>query len=74
MTEQTDPIPESVIEALATVRATGRTNMLDRDAVIQIAIDADCLGEAIDWLSRNKTWYIEALRRMGEQRKKGAIS
>jgi len=73
---RSDAIPECVLEALEAVRAGGRTNMLDRQAVILIASeyadddDDDSVEEAVDWLAANKDRYIEALKAMGERRVK----
>jgi hypothetical protein len=75
--KDTSPIPESVLEALEAVRASGQTNMLARSTVITL-VDSyydpdtiDGMDEAIDWLMDNKNRYVEALTAMGERRVAG---
>jgi hypothetical protein len=67
-----DPIPESVLTALEEVRASGETNMLAREAVIQLAMDYDAPPDAVMWLYDNKARYVEALKAMGERRRASA--
>ncbi len=69
-----DPIPESVLEILETVRSGGETNMLARNTVIRLALEeADDTEEtqdrqAVSWLVDNQSRYMEALTAMGERR------
>lgn len=65
MTEQ---IPDEVLEALEIVRASGATNMYDRNAVIFLAGNEHEAYVAADWLEHNKPRYMEALEAMGARR------
>ena len=60
-------IPDNVIDALAEVRDSCLTNMLDRRTVIAI-IDSAGDYETVTWLDDNKSRYMEALIQMGETR------
>lgn len=55
-------IPENVLEALESVRASAATNMLDRERVIAFVDVAD--EEVADWLRSNPVQYMEALHEM----------
>ena len=61
-----EPIPQSVINALAIVRESGLINMFDRNGVITLIVGDDDY-EAADWLLENKPRYMEALMEMGKQ-------
>lgn len=61
-----EQIPEDVLEALEEVRASGQTNMLDREYVILLANDYSI--DAATWIEDNKPRYMEALKAMGERR------
>jgi len=72
--KENSPIPESVLEALEAVRASGMTNMFARSVVMSL-IDSyynpdtiDGMDEAIGWLADNQGRYVEALTAMGERR------
>lgn len=58
-------IPQDVIEALAAVRETGKTNMFDYQAVIHIVDDLGYI-EAVAWLWDNHNRYVDALNAMGK--------
>jgi len=58
-------IPENVIEALASVRQSGATNMFDQHKVIQLVDVAD--EEAADWLRNHPLEYVNALNAMGQR-------
>ena len=61
-------VPEYVLEALEEVRASGLTNMFDRQAVLILSGEYSESAEA--WLYQNKARYMEALRLMGQRRVK----
>lgn len=63
----TGDIPESVLGALETVRASGETNMFDRQMVIAIISRDDLSFEVFAWLENNKGRYMEALKAMGKR-------
>ena len=70
MTTETQPtdIPEAVLEILEMVRSSGKTNMMDRNTVIHLALkEADATEgqqdrEAVEWLVDNDGRYMEALK------------
>ena len=64
-------IPESVIAALAKVRETGLTNMLDRPAVVELVefLDTPGCADAAEWLEKaTPRAYMAALNEMGARR------
>lgn len=63
----TNGIPEYVLGALATVRASGAASMLARDAVLALISENDEY-DAVLWLYDNPKRYMEALKAMGERR------
>ena len=63
-------IPENVLEALASIRQSGITNMLVVTTVIRLVDEMD--EEAADWLRSNPTLYMEALNQMGAQANGGS--
>ena len=71
------PIPNCVLDALESVRNGGKTNMLDRSAVINLLpveydpLDSSDFLVAAEWLSANPDRYMEALVAMGERVKNG---
>lgn len=67
-----ETIPEEVLAALETVRASGATNMYDRNAVIFLAGNEHEAYLAADWLEQNKPRYMEALKAMGARRTREA--
>lgn len=67
MAEETVMIPQFVLDALALVRASGITNMMDREAVIFLC-EMDGNLRAATWLQRaSSTQYLAALALMGQQ-------
>ncbi len=65
-----DAIPTVVLDTLEAVRQDGDTNMLARDAVMELAWILNCPVDAIDWLYDNEPRYMEALQLMGARRAK----
>jgi len=61
-------IPDSVLDALEAVRASGHVNMYDREGVIFLAeMDGDF--DAADWLQQaTPARYMAALQAMGARR------
>lgn len=60
-----EAIPESVIEALLTVRDSGAINMFDRESTIRLAQRWGYRKESV-WLKKNPGRHMEALRAMGK--------
>jgi len=56
------PIPAEVLKGLKAVRATGRTNMLDRPAVASIALELGFVDAAF-WLDdkANRKTYAQGI-------------
>ena len=52
---QTDPLTDTIIEQILTVRDTGRTNMFDVQTVAVIANELE-LYELVAFLSDRKNW------------------
>lgn len=68
------PVPESVLQGIAAVRDSGRTNMLDVQTVAALALE---MGhpEAAIWIDENRTLYCEGVfRGFAITRKGGEIS
>jgi hypothetical protein len=61
-----DDIPQSVINALVTVRDSGAVNMFDRDGVIHVCQQVGKLVAA-RWLRDHKANYVDALEALSRQ-------
>ena len=61
-----EPIPENVLDALESVRASGLTNMLASRTVSLLMAEFD--EDAATWLREHPSRYMEALTAMGERR------
>lgn len=64
--DESDEIPEDVIEGLTIVRETARTNMLDFDGVISELFD-EGYHMAGDWLKDNRGRFVDALEVVGKR-------
>jgi hypothetical protein len=55
-------VPESVLQGIAAVRDSGRTNMLDVQVVSALAIEMGHPDAAV-WIDENRTLYCEGVFR-----------
>lgn len=81
-TAEQPTIPEIVIIALEMARSDGRYNMLDRNGVLSIILEAandndddGRLREALDWLVDHESPhdYMAALKAMGAARRREGL-
>lgn len=63
-------IPDTVLDELEEIRASGETNMYARKTVIRLLMDAagPRYSEAAVWVIQNEDRYMEALNAMGARR------
>ena len=54
------PVPKNVLDGLEAVRRSGRTNMLDRNAVIAIAMDMGFVDTAF-WVDEHRREYAQGI-------------
>ena len=54
------PVPKKVLEGLEAVRRSGRTNMLDRNAVIAIAMEMGFVDAAF-WADEHRREYAQGI-------------
>lgn len=53
-------VPKSVLDGISAVQDSGRTNMLDRNAVVRLCMEFDFHKAAL-WINENRKEYAEGV-------------